>query len=234
MARYTVDEFIGVTESRDFVEEVFEIENSRFLKVNLDGQIWTKIGSMVAYEGQIKFTRKKIFEHGLGMLFHRTINAAGTRLIKANGRGRLYLADKGKRVSVIKLGGEAICVNANDLLAFQEGIGWDIKLMRRVAGMLAGGWFNVKLSGTGLIAMTTHYDPLTLRVTPQAKVTTNPKVTVAWSGTLSPKFKTDISFKTLLGRGSSESIQMMFQGDGFVVIQPKEEVYFQTVKLKRM
>ena len=100
--------------------------------------------------------------------------------------------------------------------------------------MLAGGWFNVKLSGTGLIAMTTHYDPLTLRVTPQAKVTTNPKVTVAWSGTLSPKFKTDISFKTLLGRGSSESIQMMFQGDGFVVIQPKEEVYFQTVKLKRM
>ena len=28
-------------------------------------------------------------------------------------------------------------------------------------------------------------------------------------------------------RGSGESIQMLFRGDGFVVIQPKEEVYFQ-------
>ena len=41
------------------------------------------------------------------------------------------------------------------------------------------------------------------------------------------EIKTDISFKTFLGRGSGESIQMRFQGDGFVVIQPYEEVYLQ-------
>ncbi|WED63361.1 hypothetical protein PXH66_13565 [Synoicihabitans lomoniglobus] len=35
----------------------------------------------------------------------------------------------------------------------------------------------------------------------------------------------DISFKTLLGRGSGESIQMQFEGTGFV--QPFEEVYMQ-------
>jgi len=33
---------------------------------------------------------------------------------------------------------------------------------------------------------------------------------------------------SLKGRGSGESIQMLFQGDGFVVIQPQEKVYFQT------
>ena len=43
-----------------------------------------------------------------------------------------------------------------------------------------------------------------------------------------PEIKTDISFKTFLGRGSGESIQMKFEGDGFVVIQPYEEVYFQS------
>ena len=40
---------------------------------------------------------------------------------------------------------------------------------------------------------------------------------------MTPEFKTDISLKTFFGRGSGESIQMMFNGDGFVVIQPYEE-----------
>jgi len=68
---------------------------------------------------------------------------------------------------------------------------------------------------------------MTLRVTPSSPVVTDPNATVAWSGSLTPDFKTDISFKPFLGRGSGESIQMLFQGDGFVVIQPCEEVYFQ-------
>ena len=39
--------------------------------------------------------------------------------------------------------------------------------------------------------------------------------------------KTDISLKTFFGRGSGESFQMEFNGDGFVVIQPYEESYAQ-------
>lgn len=46
-------------------------------------------------------------------------------------------------------------------------------------------------------------------------------------GNLEPQFKKDISFKTFLGRGSGESIQMLFEGEGFVVVQPYEEVYMQ-------
>ena len=58
-------------------------------------------------------------------------------------------------------------------------------------------------------------------------IITDPNATVAWSGSLTPEIKTDISFKTFMGRGSGESIQMKFQGQGFVVIQPCEETYFQ-------
>jgi uncharacterized protein (AIM24 family) len=78
-----------------------------------------------------------------------------------------------------------------------------------------------------MLALTTHYDPVTLRVTPQQPVFTDPNATVAWSGNLTPEFKTDVSLKTFLGRGSGESLQMVFRGDGFVVIQPVEEVYMQ-------
>ena len=37
--------------------------------------------------------------------------------------------------------------------------------------------------------------------------------------------KKDVSVKTFLGRGSGETFQMEFDGEGFVVIQPYEEVY---------
>ena len=49
--------------------------------------------------------------------------------------------------------------------------------------------------------------------------------TIAWSGNLTPEFKTDVSLKTFFGRGSGESLQMQFRGNGFVVVQPYEEVY---------
>ena len=227
MNRYSIAEFVDRTGQKDRGQGLFEMESERLLEVNLDGMVWTKMGSMVAYHGDIKFTREAILEHGLGKLLKKAISGEGARLTKAEGRGRLYLADKGKKISILKLAGESIYVNGNDLLAFEKTIDWDIKLMKKVAGMLAGGLFNVRLEGTGMVAITTHYDPLTLMVKPGAPVKTDPNATVAWSGNLMPEFKTDISLKTFFGRGSGESFQMEFNGDGFVVIQPYEESYAQ-------
>lgn len=164
----------------------------------------------------------------MGKLLKRTFSGEGTRLTKAEGTGQLYLADQGKKISILNLQGETIYVNGNDVLAFEDSIQWDIKLMRKITGMMAGGLFNMKLSGTGMVAITTHYDPLTLHVTPQTPVFTDPNATVAWSGSLEPEFKKDISLKTFFGRASGESIQMHFRGEGFVVVQPMEEVYFQS------
>jgi uncharacterized protein (AIM24 family) len=227
MARYTLDEFIEQTQQRDHGQGFFELESSRMLEVNLAGQVWTKMGSMIAYRGDVKFIREGILEHGVGKLLKRAVSGEGTRLTKAEGNGRIYLADEGKKVSIINLQNDTIFVNGNDILAFEQSIEWDIKLMRKIAGLMAGGLFNVKLSGTGMIAITTYFEPMTLRVTPDSPVSTDPNATVAWSGSLTPEFKTDVSLKTFFGRGSGESIQMLFKGDGFVVVQPQEEVYFQ-------
>jgi len=227
MSRYSIEEFVQKTQQVDRGEGVFELERDRMLEVNLNGMVWTKMGSMVGYQGQIKFTREGILEHGFTKLLKKAFSGEGTQLTKAEGQGKLYLADKGKKITILNLRDEALFVNGNDLLAFEPQIQWDIKMMRKITGMLAGGLFNVKLWGTGMVALTSHYDPLTLRVTPGRPVTTDPNATVCWSGNLEPDFKTDISLKTFLGRGSGESIQMQFSGDGFVVIQPYEEVNFQ-------
>ena len=225
MGRYSLNEFITNTSQQDRGDGLFELESERLLEVNLDGLVWTKMGSMVAYKGEIRFTREGMLEHGISKLLKRSFSGEGTKLTKAEGHGVLYLADEGKKISILDLGGETLFVNGNDILAFEDGIEWDIKLMRKVAGMLAGGLFNVRLEGKGLVAITTHHDPMTLVVRPETAVVTDPNATVAWSGSLSPEFKTDVSFRTFLGRGSGESIQMLFRGEGFVVIQPQEEVY---------
>ena len=227
MSRYTVEEFVAATAEKDSGHGLFELESPRMLEINLDGKIWTRMGSMVAYTGEISFEREGVLEHGVSKMLKRAVSGEGAKLTKATGKGSLYLADEGKKISILNLRGETIFVNGNDLLAFEDGVEWDIKLMRKIAGMLSGGLFNVRLSGTGLIAITSHYDPMTLIVKPGKPVKTDPNATVAWSGSLTPDFKTDISVRTFLGRGSGESIQMLFQGEGFVVVQPKEEVYFQ-------
>ena len=227
MGKYSIDEFIDSTGQRDLGEGTFELERDRLLEINLEGKVWTKMGSMVAYLGDIKFTREGVMEHGIGKMLKKAVTGEGVSLTKAEGTGKLYLADSGKKISVINLDNQSIFVNGNDLLAFEESITWDIKMLKKVAGLMAGGLFNVKLEGTGMIAITTHYDPLTLKVTPETPVFTDPNATVAWSGNLQPDLKTDVSLKTFVGRGSGESLQMAFKGDGFVVIQPYEEVYFQ-------
>ena len=228
--RYSIQEFVERTAQTNKNQGLFEMEGDRMLEVHLNGDVWTKLGAMVAYTGNVSFKREGVLEHGLGRMLKKAITGEGMTLTKAEGQGTIYLADQGKKVSILNLNNESLYVNGNDLLAFENGIQWDIKLMKKISSILAGGLFNVKLEGTGMVAVTTHYNPLTLKVTPGHPVFTDPNATVAWSGNLYPDLKTDLSVGSFLGRGSGESLQMAFQGEGFVVVQPFEEVTFQQQK----
>lgn len=228
MSVRTLQEFLASSREKDVGSDAFELESPHMLEVRLNGMVWAKAGAMVARKGGVKFTRQGIMEQGLGNLLKKMVSGEGMQLMKVEGEGRVYLADSGKKITLLRLAGEAIFVNGNDVLAIESGIDSKITMMRKVAGMLSGGLFNVRLSGSGIVAITSHYEPLTLPVNAQTgPVFTDPNATVAWSGGLMPEIVTDISFGTLLGRGSGESIQLRFAGEGWVVVQPYEEVVFQ-------
>lgn len=222
---FTLVDFLKDTGERDAPGDVFELESPRMLEAHVDGRLWTKLGAMIAYRGDLKFIREGMMQGGIGKMLKRAVTGEVTPLSKVEGRGRIYLADEAKEISILRLsGGDALNVSGNDLLAFEDTVNYDITMIRKVAGMMAGGLFSVRLQGTGLVAITTHGKPLTLRVTPGDPVVTDPNATVAWSANLSPELKTDISFKSLVGRGGGETFQMKFEGDGFVVVQPCEEL----------
>lgn len=228
MSRHSLREFVARASQQDRGQGVFELESDRVLEVNLGGEVWTKTGSMIAHIGSMKFTREGILEHGLGRMLKRALSGEGTQLTKVAGAGKLYLADDAKKITILALADDAIFVNGNDVLAFEPSLKWDVKLMKRIAGILGGGLFNMRFEGRGMLAISTHFDPLALEVKPGQPVFTDPNATVAWSASLEPSLHTDLSLKTFLGRGSGESIQLKFEGTGFVVVQPKEETYLET------
>lgn len=221
---YSLEEFVASTSEREKGHGFFEKETERLLEVNLNGRVNIKKGAMVAYQGDIKFTREGALDQGVGGLLKKAVSGEGMQLTYADGTGKLYLADAGKKVSIIRLAGESLFVNGNDVLAFETSLTHKISMMKKMAAMMSGGLFNVHVSGEGMLAITSHYEPRTLRVTPGNPVLTDPNATIAWSGNLQPAIKADISMRSFIGRGSGESLQMRFEGDGFVVIQPYEEI----------
>jgi len=220
-----LDNFISEHEQQDHGTDDWELENERILEVKLrPGKLWAKAGAMIAYRGDINFRREGILEHGAGHLLKKFLTGEGAKLMCVEGRGRIYLANKAKRLTVFNLDNEVLYVNGNDLLAFQDGLTWDIKMLRKIAGVLAGGLFNLRIAGSGRVAICTHGRPLALRVSRSTgTLFTDPQATVAWSGSLQPEFKTALTLGSFFGRGSREGLQMVFRGEGFVLVQPYEE-----------
>lgn len=209
----SVADLVVATAERDRAQgEVVELESAYMPEAKVTGKVWAKAGSMVAYRGGLKFKRQDLLSQGVGTLLKKLVSGEGASLMAVEGNGRACFAGRGKKMTPLRLAGESIVVNGNDVLAFEDGITSDITMMRRVAGMPAGGLFNIRLSGSGVVAIASHYDPMTLAVKPGEALHIDPNATVAWSGNLEPDFATDIQLGTGFGRGSGESVQMKFEG----------------------
>jgi uncharacterized protein (AIM24 family) len=198
----------------------FTLQNSKLLKVRLDQvTIQAKLGSMVAYQGDVKF------EHagsgGLGRMLKKAVTGEGQSLMKMTGSGEVFLADTAQDVHLVYLEGEKITVNGPNLLAFDAGIDWDIERVQGASGMMGGGLYNTALQGTGWVAVLSDGPPVLLNVA-SAPTFADAQAVVTWSQGVSTSIKTDVNIKTFIGRGSGESIQMAFSGQGWVLVQPSE------------
>ena len=200
--------------------EPFRLQNSKLLKVELaDVTIDAKLGSMVAYQGEVRF------EHagsgGLGRMLKKAMSGEGTSLMRISGTGEVFLADQAQEIHLIYLENDFITVNGRNLLAFDSGMDWDIKRVEGVSGMMGGGLFNMSLQGTGWVAILSDGPPVLLNVA-AAPTFADAQAAITWSSGVTTGIKTDVNLKTLTGRGSGETVQMSFAGQGWVLVQPSE------------
>jgi uncharacterized protein (AIM24 family) len=50
----------------------------------------------------------------------------------------------------------------------------------------------------------------------------DPSAAITWSSGVKTSVKSDVNLKTLIGRGSGETLQIAFEGAGWVLVQPSE------------
>jgi uncharacterized protein (AIM24 family) len=202
-------------------QDAFALQNSKLLKISLNQvTVQAKLGAMVAYQGEVRF------EHagsgGLNKWVKKTVTGEGTKLMKIEGSGEVFLAVEAQDVHLIKLEGEQITCNGRNVLAFDAGIEWDIKrLDSGAAGALSGGIYNMSLAGTGWVAVVSDGPPVLLQ-TGDTPTFVDPNAAITWSASVTPHVKVDANLKTLTGRGSGETVQLGFQGAGWVLVQPSE------------
>jgi len=199
------------------------LQNSKMLKVELRGEVMARTGSMVAYQGQMQF--QALGSGGMGKWLKSKLTGEGVPLMKITGNGDVFIADRAADIHLIDLEpGDALSINGTNVLAFESTLQYDIKMVQGVGMMSSAGLFNCVFTGHGRIAVTTKGTPVVLNVDQPTYV--DPQAAICWSANLQTGYHRaeQLGIGTLLGRTTGEAFTMSFAGQGFVVVQPSEEM----------
>ena len=218
------DAFAGI--SGDLIDGRFaevagsgpQLQNSKLLRVRVTEPFMARQGAMVAYQGNVTFAYQGA--GGAGRVLKKALTGEGLPLMRVEGQGDVFLADTAKHVHLLQLNNTGISCNGKNVLAFSSSLQWNIERVKG-ASMMAGGLFNTTLRGSGWLAIVTDGEPVVLNAA-EAPTYADTDAIVAWSAHLDTSLKTTMSAGALIGRGSGEAVQVAFQGQGFVIVQPSE------------
>ncbi|WP_234542950.1 TerD family protein [Streptomyces shenzhenensis] len=197
-------------------------QNSKLIRADLGmgGQpVLARQGSMVLYQGKVDFSYK-----GAGFAGRIVGNATGQemQLMRCTGNGQVFFAENSAHLHPIELQGDAICVSAESVLAFDEGLQYEV---RRIEGhgIPGGALFTMQFQGTGTIVVKTHGTPVVLPVTPTTFADCN--AVVAWSAASQVIVSSQVRMRRNAYPGDTgESVNLQFRGapGNFIVVQPYE------------
>ncbi|MFI7234592.1 TerD family protein [Streptomyces cyaneofuscatus] len=197
-------------------------QNKQLMRVDLTmggAGVLARQGSMVMYQGKVDFGYKSA-----GFVGRAVGNATGQemQLMRCTGRGQVFLAEEGSYLHPIELQGDAICVSAESVLAFDESLQYEV---RRVEGhgIPGGALFTMQFQGTGTVIIKTHGTPVVLPVTPTTFADCN--AVVAWSAASQVIVSSQVRLRRNAYPGhSGETVNLQFRGapGNFIVVQPYE------------
>ncbi|MFD6425330.1 TerD family protein [Streptomyces sp. NPDC060198] len=197
-------------------------QNQQLMRVDLTlggNPVLARQGSMVMYQGKVDFGYK-----GAGFTGRVVGNATGQemQLMRCTGRGQVFLAEEGAHLHPIELQGDGICVSAENVLAFDESLSYEV---RRVEGhgIPGGALFTMQFQGTGTVVVKTHGTPVVLPVTPTTFADCN--AVVAWSSAAQVIISSQVRLRRNAYPGhSGETVNLQFRGapGNFIVVQPYE------------
>ncbi|WP_156725957.1 TerD family protein [Streptomyces apocyni] len=198
------------------------LQNGQLARADLgvDPQpVLARQGSMVLYQGKVDFSYK-----GAGFSGRITGNATGQemQLMRCTGGGQVFFAEDAAYLHPIELQGDAICVSAENVLAFDEALQHEV---RRIEGhgIPGGALYTMQFQGTGTVVVKTKGTPVVLPVTPTTFADAD--AVVAWSAASQVIVSSQVRLRRQAYPGhSGESVNLQFRGapGNFIVVQPYE------------
>lgn len=202
-----------------------QLQGSKMCKIALSGEVMARSGSMVAYQGDMKF--EALGAGGIGNVIKQKLTGEGVPLMKVSGNGDLFLANAAADVHLIDLdgndGNDGLTINGANVLAFEPSLQYKIQRVQGAAMAGGAGLFNCVFTGQGRLAITTKGTPVVINV--DRPTYADPQAAVAWSAGLQTGVQSNdqLNLGTLMGRSTGERFTLSFSGQGFVVVQPSEE-----------
>jgi len=185
--------------------KTFTLHENGFLEINFGRSVHVKRGTVSSYSGNLKF----VAESGL-------LGTTAQTLVKAVGQGKIFVYEKGRKTFLLDLNEEFIYVEGSNLLALEDTLTYrvepiyDSTYQRKID--------TVKIFGKGSLAISTHIEPLTLRVTREYPLSISSNALVAWTGNVIPTVMDDKSLENVMIENAGEAgFKIRFEGDGVVV-----------------
>ncbi|MFJ5553065.1 AIM24 family protein [Streptomyces sp. NPDC093225] len=197
------------------------LQNAKSVKYAVNGEMLARQGSMIAFRGNLQFERKG---QGIGGMLKRAVTGEGLALMSVRGQGEAWFAHEAANCFIVEIEqGDALTINGRNVLCFDPTLSYEIKMVKG-AGMTGGGLFNSLFTGHGKLAVICEGNPIVIPVSPQYPVYVDTDAVVGWSAHLDTSLHRSQSVGSMLRGGSGEAVQLMLQGEGFVIVRPSEHV----------
>lgn len=195
------------------------LQNAKSIKYAVDGEMFARQGAMIAYRGSLQFERKG---QGIGGMLKRAVTGEGLPLMAVRGQGEAWFAHEAANCFIVDIEhGDALTINGRNVLCFDPTLTYEIKTVKG-AGMSGGGLFNSVFTGHGKLGVICDGNPLVIPVTAQQPVYVDTDAVVGWSDRLETSLHRSQSIGSMIRGGSGEAVQLMLQGEGFVIVRPSE------------
>jgi len=177
----------------------FVLHPNGFLEVRSIRRVFIKKSSLRSYTGNFRFASLE------------ALQATGAQqLQEAAGEGHLFLFERNHQTYLFALNQEFVYVEGSHILAIEENLAFRHEPIHdfRTQHVLE----SFKVYGRGTLALLTHLEPLTLRVTPNYPLTILSDALVAWTGHLYPSVVDEGAVREGAG-----GFTMRFEGEGIII-----------------
>lgn len=216
-------------------QDRYALQNSQLLRVKLEGntgpEVLARKGAMVAYQGMVDFDGEY---QSHGQHYARMVTGEGLDLMRCSGQGTVYLANLAQYIHIMDINHNGITVDSQYVLALDSGLHWDVIAVDSQFGMSGTGAYNLQIMGQGKLALMTSGPPLVMHVTPDKYCYADADAVVAWSTDLRVQMQSQTTNTSAFRRrgNTGEGWELSFVGQGYVLVQPSEQMPPQNVVLQ--